>query len=114
MLCYGAVALQCFDAGFGDTKDIQSKTWCYSAPKITFWSMEVETGGELTIFGLMLTALVRSRSNVGYHQQACCGLPKPHRGYSNLGYIGDAHWANIKMDSALSSLSFRLFTPTVR
>jgi len=73
MLCYGAVALQCFDAGFGDMKNR-----CHLSRKVTFQSMEEETDGELTIFGLMLTALVSSRSNVGYHQQACCGLSKPH------------------------------------
>jgi len=71
MLCYNAVALQCFDAGFGDMKDIQSKNWCHLAPKITFWNMEEETDWQLTIFGLMIMELISSRCNVGYYHQAC-------------------------------------------
>jgi len=37
-----------------------------------------------------------SRTYVGYHHQACHGLPRPHWRQSNLGYIGDAYWANIQ------------------
>jgi len=62
----------------------------------------------LRAYTLQLEELCRISLN-----QTCYGLPKLHRGWSNLSYIGDTHWANLNGLSAEQTV-FGLLTPKVR